>query len=217
MVQKMILYDANSQERISEIDKFDISPNINPWEIYNKDETNFNNIQSKNSLISIIDFLKINIKDFCLLICDPLEVYLKIKSERDLIEKLLISHRKDLISEDMDLIKRFIVEKDFLDKETSDLKFNIFSGRPPISEPDMFEFSEIKSQQQNFGNPGAFIENLKSDVKENKTILVSTNNLNRNKKISELLAESSIPFLFIKSKQKETKVIFNFKKELLIS
>ncbi len=212
MVQKMILYDANSQERISEIDKFDISPNINPWEIYNKDETNFNNIQSKNSLISIIDFLKINIKDFCLLICDPLEVYLKIKSERDLIEKLLISHRKDLISEDVDLIKRFIVEKDFLDKETSDLKFNIFSGRPPISEPDMFEFSEIKSQQQNFGNPGAFIENLKSDVKENKTILVSTNNLNRNKKISELLAESSIPFLFIKSKQKETKVIFNFKK-----
>ncbi len=66
--------------------------------------------------------LKEKIDNPGIVICDPLEVYLKLKSEIDIIEKSIATQKDNLISSDENLIKKYIPQRDFLESETSSLK-----------------------------------------------------------------------------------------------
>ncbi|MCE5330475.1 transcription-repair coupling factor [bacterium] len=205
-------YDVLSQENSSDLSELSITPNLNPWKIQDKKDAllKMKNGNKMQEYISLIDLFKQKIEKFGIIICDPLEVYLKIKSEIDIIEKSISSESENLIIDDVDFIKRYIPEKDFLENETTVLRFNLFSSRKEFFDENDFEFGDIKTQKQNFGNPGAFIENLKSDIKNNKKILISLDNNERIKKIQELLIESGLPFdLLDKNKDFELSEIKN--------
>ncbi|MDD5659189.1 MAG: transcription-repair coupling factor [Actinomycetota bacterium] len=192
-------YDILSQENCLNVSKITVTPNINPWKIQNKKDAflKIGSVGEKQEYISIIDLFRQKIKRFGMIICDPLEVYLKIKSEIDILEKSIISEKENLIVEDDDLIKMHIPEKDFLEREEITPKFNLCSSGKEFFGENDFKFSDIKTQKQNFGNPGSFIENLKNDIRNNKKILISLDNNERIKKIQELLVESGLTFEFL--------------------
>lgn len=194
-------YDILSQESISEVNEVVLTPNFNPWKVSEKKEIlkSKTSESSREEYISLISLLKEKIDKFGIIICDPLEVYLKLKSDIDIIEKSIAFGKDNLISEDEDFIKKYIPKRDFLENEIVDLKFNLFSSRKGLTDENDFEFNEIKIQKQNFGNPGAFTENLKSDISKNKKILISLDNNERIKKIQELLSETSLPFHLLKN------------------
>ncbi|MHB9129013.1 MAG: transcription-repair coupling factor, partial [Candidatus Humimicrobiaceae bacterium] len=96
-------------------------------------------------------------------------------------------------------IKKYIPQRDFLESETSSLKFNLVSSRTGLEDENDFEFNEIKVQKQNFGNPGAFILNLKKDLNKNKKILISIENNDRIKKINEMLGDTGLAFNLLKN------------------
>ncbi|MEI7615789.1 MAG: transcription-repair coupling factor, partial [Actinomycetota bacterium] len=201
ILERIHYYDVSSQEFVSEADSIDLTPNFNPWKVLEKSD-NLSLSAQKNKddeYVSLISLLKEKIDNPCIIICDPLEVYLKLKSEIDIIEKSIAAEKNNLLSSDENLIKKYIPERDFLEKEVSNLKFNLFSSGGSIPGEDDFEFNEIKIQKQNFGNPGAFIENLKKDARKNKKILISLENNDRIKKITEILGDAGLAFNLIKN------------------
>jgi len=189
-------YDILSQKNFSEISEFTLTPNFNPWKIRESKEVllKADEYVKREEYISLIDLLKEKVGKFGIIICDPLEVYLKVKSEIDIVEKTISSEGEDLIVNDTEFIKKYIPKRNFLENNVTEVKFNLLSSRKELLDENDFEFTAIKTQKQNFGNPGAFIENLKSDINKNKKILISLENNERIKKIRELLVETGLPF-----------------------
>ena len=200
-LERIHYYDVSSQEFISETDNLDLTPNFNPWKVQEKTD-NLPGSADKNKeveYVSMISLLKEKISNPCIIICDPLETYLKLKSEIDIIEKSIATEKNNLISSDVNLIKKYIPKRDFLENEISGLKFNLFYSGRSLTDENNFEFNEVKIQKQNFGNPGAFIENLKKDVSKNKKILISLKNNDRIKKITEMLGDAGLSFNLLKN------------------
>ena len=193
-------FDILNQKLISETNNIALTPNFNPWKINEKkDYLSGNEVKGKTEeYISLISFLKEKIDNPGIIICDPLEVYLKLKSEIDIIEKSIASEKDNLISSDENLIKKYIPQRDFLESETSSLKFNLFSSKMGLENENDFEFNELKIQKQNFGNPGAFIENLKRDLSKDRKILISLESNDRIIKIKEILVDSGLSFNLLK-------------------
>ncbi|MCL4386034.1 MAG: transcription-repair coupling factor [Actinobacteria bacterium] len=192
-------FDILSQKILLEINEIILTPNFNPWKLPEKKDIYKSKNEIKNEkYISLLELLKERNNKFGLVICDPLEVYLKLKSEIEIIEKSIESQKDNLINEDISFIKKYIPDKNFLENEIIDLKFNIYSSFKDLTEENDFVFNEIKIQKQNYGNPGAFIENLKMDINKNKKIFISLDNNERIKKIQDLLSEASIAFNVIK-------------------
>lgn len=200
-LERIHYYDVLNQEFISETDNIALTPNFNPWKVQEKkDYLLGNSAKSKaEEYVSLISLLKEKIDNPGIVICDPLEVYLKLKSEIDIIEKSIATQKDNLISSDENLIKKYIPQRDFLEKETSSLKFNLVSSRRGLEDENDFEFNEIKVQKQNFGNPGALTLNLKKDLNKNKKILISIENNDRIKKIEEMLGDAGLAFNLLKN------------------
>ena len=200
-LERIHYYDVLNQEFISETKDIELTPNFNPWKVQEKrDNLSDNNTKNQNEeYISLIGLLKEKINNSGIIICDPLEVYLKLKSEIDIIEKSIATEKDNLITSDVNLVKKYIPQRDFLENEALGLKFNLVSSRIGLKNENDFEFDEIKIQKQNFGNPGAFIENLKRDLSKNKKILISIENNERIKKIKEILVDSGLSFNLLKN------------------
>ena len=200
-LERIHYYDVSSQEFISETDNLALTPNFNPWKVQEKIDYFSDNAAKSREVeyVSLISLLKEKIDNPGIIICDPLEVYLKLKSEIDIIEKSIAAQKDNLINCDENLIKKYIPERNFLESETSSLKFNLFSSKMGLAEENNFEFNEIKIQKQNFGNPGSFIENLKKDLGKNKKILISLENNDRIRKIREILGDAGLAFNLLKN------------------
>src|SRR5450830_970590 len=81
-LERIHYYDVSSQEFISETDNLDLTPNFNPWKVQEKTD-NLPGSADKNKEVenvSLISLLKEKISNPCIIICDPLETYLKLKS-----------------------------------------------------------------------------------------------------------------------------------------
>ena len=194
-LQNINHFDVLSQEILSNLNKITITPNYNPWKVPDKKDIYINTNKIKNEkFISLFNLIKDKSNKVGLIICDPIEVYLKLKSEIEIIEKSVSSQKDNLINDDISLIKKYLPDENFLEDDNLDLKFSLYSSIKDFAQPSDFIFDEIKIQKQNFGNPDAFIENLKKDIKENKKIIVSFNNNERIKKIKDFLTESNISF-----------------------
>jgi transcription-repair coupling factor (superfamily II helicase) len=203
-LERISYFDILSQKILSEINEIILTPNFNPWKLPEKKDIYKSKSEIKNEkYISLLELLKEKNNKSGLVICDPLEVYLKLKSEIEIIEKSIESQKDNLINEDISFIKKYIPDKNFLENEIIDIKFNLYSSFKELTEENDFVFNEIKIQKQNYGNPGAFIENLKKDINKNKKIFISIDNNERIKKIQDLLFEVSIPFNVIKENKNQ--------------
>jgi transcription-repair coupling factor (superfamily II helicase) len=190
-LEKIIFFDISNYAGLYEADNYEISPNNEPWKIgsLTPDEDT-----GPQQYYSLPDLFGRFVGEFNLVICEPVEVYLKLKSERDLIEKSLNIRKDELLLQDIDLIRNFLIPGDFFENSSFDFKYNLNSGNPCDPLGEYFEFSRIKSQSRNFSNPGSFLENIKKDISLKRNVFISLDNNERIKKISELFSENNLSF-----------------------
>lgn len=202
VVDRIILYDIYTQENIKYIDEVSIFPYINPWKI--KEESfSFENLDSCYSKkYSIIDLFKIYTGKFGIVVCDPTEVYLKIKSDIDMIVELVGKKEKNLVIKDKANLTSYMIDKDFLEKEDFETRLNLCSTKTEATKEISFVFNKLKNQKKSLGNSTIFIKNLKDDLNNNRKVLISIENNDRIKKVEEILLENSLSCRRLDSRNK---------------
>jgi len=82
-VEKIFIYDIKNQKPVKNLKSKFIFPSINPWEIKGNGSS-----KPAGGTISFIDLLKEEVRNFSIIFCDPEEIYLKIKSDIDILKKI---------------------------------------------------------------------------------------------------------------------------------
>src|SRR3972149_7518060 len=192
--EKIFFYDVSNNKLIKDLNKISVFPNINPWEI---EETVA--ARSADRMISFIDLLKDNIPKFAAVLCDPVEIYLKIRSDIDILHKIFDRDKDILKTTSKEIADSYLMEKDFLEREDFCLKLNIISAKEQVRGKGEFDLSKIAKQKKSFGNSVDFIQNVKKDFKESRMVIISIDGSERRKKIEELFLSNSVSFGYLKT------------------
>jgi transcription-repair coupling factor (superfamily II helicase) len=192
--EKIFFYNISDQKLEKKIKKISIFPNINPWEIKETDRR-----ASTDKMISLIDLLKKNIERFAVILCDPLEIYLKVKSDIEIISRSLDRDKDILVTDNIKIIESYLVREDFLEREDFYLKLNLVSGRQETEDKSKYNLSHITRQKKSYGNSSLFLNNIKKDIASGKKLIISVQKKERRKKVEELLLNDSLSCSYIKS------------------
>ncbi|HEY4695937.1 MAG TPA: transcription-repair coupling factor [Candidatus Hydromicrobium sp.] len=195
--EKIFFYDVSNNKLIKDLNKISVFPNINPWEI---EETVA--ARSADRMISFIDLLKDNIPKFAAVLCDPVEIYLKIRSDIDILHKIFDRDKDILRTASKEIADSYLMEKDFLEREDFCLKLNIISAKEQANGKGEFDLSKIAKQKKSFGNSVDFIQNIKKDLKDNRKVIISIDGSERRKKIEELFLSNSVSYHYLKNGDK---------------
>ncbi len=187
-------FDPASHKKIEGKKGISILPMSNPWEI--GDSRNY---------ISFIDFLKMRVGSFNLVICDPLEVQIKLKSDKDILYKILNSSRDKLVCNDLEDVERFLISTNFMQSAGYNLNLSLLTRTNPESRVD-FAFT-INGQKKSYGNASTFINNLKKD--RNKKIYISIESKKRMSKVKEILTGSGLSFKALKKRVRAENNVVN--------
>ena len=200
-LEKIKYFDIRDYSDIKETENLEISPNNDPWKINGYSDGIMDS--SLQQYYSLPDLFNKYINEFNLIICEPVEVYLKLKSERDIMEKSLNVKKEELLFGDIDLIRNYMISGNYFEQSFFDFKYNLISIGSASPQEEYFEFRKIKSQSQNFSNPGAFLENIKNDFTSRRHVFLSLDNSERLSRISELLSENNLSFKKISAATEE--------------
>ncbi len=192
--EKIFSYDVSSNKMIKNLNKVSLFPNINPWEI---EETI--GLKPADRMISFIDLLKDSIPKIAMILCDPVEIYLKIRSDIDILSQIFNRDKDILKTGGKEIADAHIVKKDFLERKDLYLKLNIVSARERARGIGEFNLGKIAKQKKSFGNSVDFIQNVKNDFKANRKVIISIDGSERRKKIEELFLSNSVSFNYLKS------------------
>jgi transcription-repair coupling factor (superfamily II helicase) len=195
--EKIFFYDISNQKLKKKLKKISIFPNINPWEIKEADRG-----EPAVKMISFIDILRNNIKRFAVILCDPLEIYLKIKSDIDIISRSLDRDKDILITNNIKVIGSYLAREDFLKRDDFYLKLNLVSASQGIEDKTKYNLDHITRQKKSYGNSSLFLDNIRKDMTSGKKVIISVQRNERRKKVEELLLNNSLSCSHIKSKSK---------------
>ena len=193
-VEKIFFYDISSQKLVKKLDKISIFPNTNPWKI-----KEIGSIKLPEKMVSFIDLLKKNIPKLAVIFCDPIEIYLKIRSDIDILHKVFDRDKDILATASKEIASSYLVKKDFLEKEDFYLKLNIVSTKEQATSKSEFNLHKITRQKKSFGNSIVFIRNIKKDLKSGKKVIISIDGSKRRKKIEELFLGSSVSYNYLRT------------------
>ncbi|MBN2073755.1 MAG: transcription-repair coupling factor, partial [Actinobacteria bacterium] len=199
-VEKIMTIDPVEGNILGTEEKTFISPDSNPWEIArNSTESRDSKVPGNrdDKLESFPEALKNFWGDFGTVLCDPLEVSLKIKSELDILDRVLERETPNLVSGDPVFLSRYLLGRDFIDSYNYHIKLNIVSISKQEPGQKEFFFSEISGQKQGMGNPGVFIRNIKSDFSKRRTVIISLNGTDREEKLKKIFLDNSISFKYL--------------------
>ncbi|MEE8324349.1 MAG: transcription-repair coupling factor [Candidatus Humimicrobiaceae bacterium] len=188
-VEKIKQYDPVEHKDKKDFLGISIFPNVNLWKFENDPASS-----GENACLSFFDIIKKFIPMPAVIFCDPLEVYLKLKSDIDMMHRIFERDSSDLVIQDRKKLSGYIVPHDFLEKEEFDPRLDLLSIRESKTSADRFYFSNISRQKKSLGNAAVFTDNIKSDIKAGKKILILLNSKKRKKKIKDLFLENSISF-----------------------
>lgn len=189
--EKIFLYDVKNQKPVKWLSGISIFPNINPWEIKEKRNTG-----PGSRAVSFTNLLKKNTPDFYIVLCDPVEIYLKVRSDIDILERSFERDRDNLVAGSEIIMDYFLAKKDFLDKENISHKLNIISTGKETSSDYEFNPDKITRQKKSYGSSTDFISNIKSDLKNQRKVIISVEGEERRQKIEELLLNNSISYAY---------------------
>jgi len=192
--EKIFFYNVSSQKLTKKVKKISIFPNINPWEIKQTDSR-----KSPEKMVSFIDLLKKNIERFAVILCDPLEIYLKIKSDIDILNRVFDRDKDILVTENRKVIRSYLVEEDFLEREDFYLRLNVASTKQGADDKSEYNLNRITRQKKSFGNSAFFIDNILKDIKSSRNVIISVKRNERRKKVKELLLNNSLSCSCLKS------------------
>ncbi len=180
LIKKIIIYSIENTSLIKNIDEYTIFPNSNPWDIGNSKTL------AGSEMITIIDLMKEYIGSFGFIECDPVEINLKIKSDIDILKKSY--------EEEKEILNFYITKSNFIQEENFNFKLSLMSSVVEVVDNTTFIFDGISRQKKSRGNSEIFIENLKEDLKNKKTTIISLDNESRRKKIEEILLDNGTTF-----------------------
>lgn len=195
--EKIFFYNVSNQKPEKKVKKISIFPNINPWEIKKKDRR-----ESTGKMISLIDLLKKNIKQFAVILCDPLEICLKVKSDIDILNRSLDRDKDILVTDNIKVIESYLVREDFLESGDFYLKLNLVSTKQESKCKNKYNLNSITRQKKSYGNSALFIDNIKKDIRSRKKVIISVKRDERRKKVEELLLNNSLSYSHLKSESK---------------
>jgi len=192
--EKIFFYNISSQKLIKKLDKISIFPNTNPWKM--KEE--IDSVKPPKKMISFINLLRKSIPKLAVIFCDPIEIYLKIRSDIDILHKVFDRDKDILATASKEIASSYLVKKDFLEKEDFYLKLNIVSTKEQATTKSEFNLHKITRQKKSFGNSIVFIRNIKKDLKSGRKVIISIGGSKRRKKIEELFLGSSISYNYLR-------------------
>ena len=203
-INKIMFYHLSDQSIIEKVSRVSIFPKLS---IFNNTEYyDFNNSGQESGYISFIDFFTSYINNFGFIVCDPLEVELKIKSDIDIIQKSVeienkgasrVNFDKSSSTTPFNEIGKRIISPDFLKDavlKNSIFRLDLLSSEFESEELKTFSFNRISKQKKSYGKSEIFIQNLKKDLNNKKVIVISLLNSQRIEKIKHLLTDSNISF-----------------------
>ena len=188
-VEKISLVEPESRKNAGSREEISIFPNLDLWKIDPGESIGFD--KEMADLFDIIKKLKGN---FTTILCDPVEVYLKLKSDLDLLERIFEREPKDLIIKDREVLSRYLASPDIFEKKAYGFRLDLLSTGSGESPQKRFVFSTLSRQKKSLGNAEIFIDNIKADLKSKKNIIISTDSASRIKKIKDILLGNSISF-----------------------
>jgi transcription-repair coupling factor (superfamily II helicase) len=194
-VEKIKQYDPVEHKEKKDLSAVSIFPNINPWQFESDPGSS-----RKTVSLSFFDIIKKFIPLPGIVFCDPLEVYLKLKSDIDMMHRIFERDNSDLVMQDRKKLSNHIVTHDFLDKEEFNPRLDLLSIRESKVYSDRFYFNNISRQKKSLGNAAVFVDNMKSDIKAGKKIIIFLKSKERKKRIKDLFLENSISFEPVKGK-----------------
>ena len=189
--EKIFFYDVPGQKLIRQLRSVSVFPNINPWEIKETDSTKLT-----GKTISFIDLLKKNIQEFSVVLCDPAEIYLKIRSDIDILKRVFDRDKDSLVADSKIIIDFYLAKQDFLGEEDNFRKLNIISTRKEAYARGEFNLDKITRQKKSYGSSVDFIHNVKNDFKCRRKVIISVEGKERRTKIEELLLNNSISYTY---------------------
>jgi transcription-repair coupling factor (superfamily II helicase) len=195
--EKIFFYNVSNQKPEKKVKKISIFPNINPWEIKEKYRR-----ESTGKMISLIDLLKENIKQFAVILCDPLEICLKVKSDIDILNRSLDRDKDILVIDNIKVIESYLVREDFLESGDFHLKLNLVSTKQESKGKNKYNLNHITRQKKSYGNSALFLDNIKKDIRNRKKVIISVKRNERRKKVEELLLNNSLSYSYLKSESK---------------
>jgi len=198
VVEKITTFDSESRKNIIEPERISIFPNLDLWHI--DPEESIGPETEMADLFSIFNDLQ---GEHTVLICGPIEVYLKLKSDIDLFHRILDREYENLIIKDKDILSKYLVDEELFEKPGQGNRINLISTTDVRRSSKRFIFSSISRQKRSQGNADIFIDNIKSDLRSNKNILISTASAKRRKKIKEILLDNSISFESLTKKDRD--------------
>ncbi len=193
-IGKIFTYKAQDQEIISNVERITVFPKLDI----------FNSLVHgpESGKISLIGYLNRSIDQYGVIICDPVEVDLKLKSDLDLVYRSYepdAQNEQDYLSSDKKAREKYLKDNflthDFLDSDeikNTGFYLSLISSNFETEQGGAFYFKDIARQKRSFGNSEVFITNLKKDLKASKQVLVSLKNISRIKKISQVLLDNGV-------------------------
>ncbi|MCD4669618.1 MAG: transcription-repair coupling factor [Actinomycetia bacterium] len=194
-VEKIASYDLRDHTNIDILDEIAVFPNLNLWEIDQK-----NIIDTDTSMYNLFDILKYYLTGFTTILCDPLEVYLKLKSDIDMMKRIFERDFENLIIKDKNILSGYLVNNNLFEKQDYGPRMDLASMRDSGKTLRRFTFSTVSRQKRSLGNADIFTDNVRADLKSDKKIIISSDSAPRRKKIRDLLLENSISYKSLKSR-----------------
>jgi len=192
-VEKISVLDPESRRETGNLETVSIFPNVNPWEIDTGEGMDSGTVMA--DLFCIIEELK---GDFTAFLCDPVEVFLKLKSDTDLLQRIFEREEKDLVLNDRDILSRYIIDPESVEKSSLGRRIFLSSLKKAEGLSGGFSFSNITRQKSSRGNADIFTDNIRSDLKKKKDIIICTDSRSRIKKIKDILLDSSVSYSSLK-------------------
>ncbi len=174
-LEHIYTFDINKQEKIKKYKNITIMPNINIWQA-----------RESGGYISLIDLFERTVERFAVIVLEPMELFIKLKSEIDIFKK---SAKQDHL-----FVEGAVIDQDFLKKKRFSLRFDVSSLDRGSNSPQSFQFLQTKSQKQSFSNPASLLLHVKEDLDAKKNVILCLNDAKRRKTITQLLTEHSISY-----------------------
>jgi len=203
-VNKIMFYNLSDQSLVKRINSISIFPDINIFNSSKHDSEK--DIGKQSGYVSLIDFFTNHVQRYGFIICDPVEVELKIRSDIDIIQKSIeiknkvsryTASGKDSDNEEFKNISSRIIPSNFLKEgilKNSICRLDLLSSEFEGEGLKTFSFNRISRQKKSYGRSEIFIQNLRKDLKNKKAVIISLENMQRADRIKKLMLDSKISF-----------------------
>ncbi|MGM0365232.1 MAG: transcription-repair coupling factor [Actinomycetota bacterium] len=176
-----------SRKILGKEEKVSIFPHINPWE------------PGRGKGVSLQQYIKESSGSLCLILCDPLEISIKLGSDREILQKILKQDIEKTVFENIEDARAYLIGEEEIEG-SADIVFRLNTyakgSRGKL-------WLKIGGQKKSFGKPETFISNIRKDFSAKRKVFIALPDTKRRKKVKQILTEEGISFREKEGEQKD--------------